>query len=405
MAVETQDLDAAVVGLGPAGLVAALALAAAGLRVGLIGPPPDAPSLARDTRTTALFGGSIALLRHLGVWAALEPDAAPLNGLRLVDATGGLLRAPETLFQAAETGRVAFGWNVENARLISALHDRARAVGDIRHEARPLARLVAEGLRATLTLDDGARLTARLVVGADGRQSLCREAANVETRRWSYPQGAIATRFRHSRPHAGVSSELHYRHGPVTTVPLPGNASSLVWVDRSETIDTLQRLTDTDFTAALEEKLQGLLGGITGLGARAAFPLTGLTAKPAAHQRIVLIGEAAHVLPPIGAQGLNLGFRDAAWIAELAGAAQAAGRDIGDDAVLQDYRAARSTDVATRTLAVEWLNRSLTADLLPADLMRGAGIATLTAWPWLRRRVMQEGMVPSGPQPRLLREA
>lgn len=395
--------EAAVVGLGPAGLAAGLALASAGITTALIGPPPTSASLSRETRTTALFGGSIDLLRHLGVWDSLAPKAEALIGLRLIDDTGGLLRAPETLFKAHEIGQNAFGFNIANADLIAALHARATEVPEIRTVPHAVAEIQPAIDHVALTLASGDVYRPLLVTAADGRNSRCREASGARTDAWSYPQTAVATRFHHTRPHDGISTEFHRRAGPLTTVPMPGLESSLVWVETPTETERLGAMDDEHFARELEHRLGGLLGTITRLGPRAAFPLAGLTAKPLANRRIALIGEAGHMLPPIGAQGLNLGFRDAAWIAELAGAAKAAGRDVGDPRVMAAYNDARASDVAIRTMAVDMLNRSLLAGFMPFDLMRGAGLAALGAMPWLRRMIMQSGIGPGGPEPALLK--
>ncbi|MFM9942830.1 MAG: FAD-dependent monooxygenase [Hyphomicrobiaceae bacterium] len=405
MAAHAADCDVAVVGLGPAGLAAALALAEAGLTVTVVGPAPTAEALAKETRTTALFGGSVELLRHLGAWPALADAAAALTGLRLIDDTGRLLRAPETLFRASEIGREAFGYNIETAKLTTALHALAAASPGIRIIAEAVIQVAPGNDVVRLAGAGGTVVSARLVVGADGRASRCRDAAGVATETWSYPQTAIATRFQHSRPHEGISTELHRRAGPLTTVPMPGSWSSLVWVETPDEARRLAAVADDAFAGALETRLGGLLGTVSQVGARACFPLSGLTAKPLAQNRIALIGEAGHVLPPIGAQGLNLGLRDAAWITECAAIAKADGRDVGGDAVLQAFRQARAGDVASRTLAVDLLNRSLLADVMPLDLLRGAGLVALGALPWLRRAVMQAGLGPGGPLPRLLRPA
>lgn len=397
--------DVAVVGLGPAGLACALALAGEGLTVALVGPVPGPDDLARETRTTALFGGSIDMLRHLGAWQRLHEGAAALTGLRLVDDTGSVLRAPETLFQAHEIGRDAFGYNVDNAALVAALLARVRQTPAITVFATLLENLTPGPDAVALTLRDGQYLRVGLVAGADGRRSACRQAAGVTTTAWTYPQTAIATRFSHARGHDGISTELHRRAGPLTTVPLPGRNSSLVWVENTDVADGLMGLDEDAFRAALAERLQGLLGDIGTLGPRAAFPLSGAQVRPMAARRIALIGEAAHVLPPIGAQGLNLGLRDAAWLAELAGAAQRDGRDIGAGDVLTAYDRARHGDVGLRVGAVDLVNRSLFADLLPADLARGAGLVALSAMPWLRRLVMRQGVEPGGRRPRLLAPA
>lgn len=186
---------------------------------------------------------------------------------------------------------------------------------------------------------------------------------------------------------------------------MPGNRSSLVWVDAPAEAEKLLQLDAETFARALEVRLNGLLGVVDQFGPRAAFPLSGLSADPVARARTILVGEAAHVLPPIGAQGLNLGFRDAAWLAEIVRQAARDGRDIGGSDVLEAYIASRRADVWTRGLAVDLLNRSLLADLVPLDLVRGAGIAALGAVPWLRQRVMREGQSPAGAQPALLRPA
>ena len=398
-------IDAAVVGTGPAGLAAALALAWSGVEVALIGPAPTSASLGRETRTTALFGGSIDFLRHIGVWDDLEDGAEALSGLRLVDDTGGLLRAPETLFQSDEIGRAAFGYNIANATLVRALFARVVARSGIPFIDGTVTSVSHEDDGVMLAIADGRTSRARLVVAADGRQSLCRSAAGISAEAWSYPQSAITTLFAHARPHGGISTELHRRAGPLTTVPMRGNVSSLVWVDTPAEATRLAGLGKQEFGRELETRLGGFLGAIGDIGPRATFPLSGLSAKPLAHNRTVLIGEAGHVLPPIGAQGLNLGFRDAAWVADIAGTAKRELRDIGGNDVLRAYDTARSGDVATRTLAIDLLNRSLFTGLLPFDVLRGAGLALVGAIGPLRRMVMREGMEPSGRVPRLLEAA
>ncbi|MDX2158864.1 MAG: FAD-dependent monooxygenase [Hyphomicrobiaceae bacterium] len=392
----------AVVGTGLAGIAAALALADSGVPCVLIGPAPTATSLGRDTRTTALFGGSIELLRHVGVWDHLAGKTQPLQALRLIDATGALVRAPEVLFQSREIGLETFGYNVENRDLLATMWERAESTPLVRRCEAPARDILPGEDRVEIVLGDGSRLAALLVVGADGEASICRAAAAIAVRRWDYPQVAIATRFSHTRPHGDISTELHRRAGPMTTVPLKGNASSLVWVETRVEASRLMELGQTSFAAELQGHLHGLLGRIGDVGARARFPLSGLEAERLGARRVALVGEAAHRLPPIGAQGLNLGLRDVAWLAGLVGGEMGAGRDPGAPGVLAAYERARRGDVVSRTLAVDALNRALIADLLPGDIMRGAGLAVLRDVPWLRRSVMREGVAPAGPQPRLL---
>ncbi len=388
-----------VVGTGPTGLAAALALAGQGLRIQLAGPPAVAPA----GRTAALFAGSVEMLAQLGLWQACSPGSAPITGIRLIDDTGGLLRAPETLFKAADSGRDAFGYNVPNTVLVQALNEAVARTARIARVLTPAVTALdtrADGV--TALLEAGERLEADLVVAADGRNSVCRNAAGIGTRTWSYDQTAVVTSFAHGRPHRGISSELHRRSGPLTTVPLPGQCSSLVWVETAAAAAALMRLDDGAFRTTLERHLQGLLGGIGDIAPRACYPLSTTIADRFAERRVALVGEAAHVFPPIGAQGLNLGLRDVATLADVVSDAVAAGRDAGGTETAAAYDASRRTDITTRTFAVDMLNRSLIVGLLPADLLRGAALHAVTAFPALRDAIVRQGLQPAGPAARLM---
>lgn len=399
----TDAVGVAVIGSGLAGLVAALALAARHVAVTLIGPRVDAAAMARDTRSTALFGPSLTLLRRVGALAGLGGRAEPLVGLRLVDDTGNLFRAPEVQFEASEIGEAAFGLNIENGPLLAALAAEVDRSPLVRWMPISVSALEPRDESVVLRLASGRVMRARLVVGADGAQSPSRAAAGIATRLWNYPQVAIAGRFAHERAHGGISTEFHRRAGPLTTVPLPGNCSSLVWVETPGEAERLMALGDQAFAKEIEMRLGGLLGGVTEVGPRASFPLAGVAAERLGDRRIALVGEAGHRLPPIGAQGLNLGLRDAAWLADLVSDAIAADRDPGAAEVLVAYDRARRSDVESRTTAVDALNRSLLADFLPVDLARGAGLAAMKAFGPVRRLFMREGMSPGGPLPSLMR--
>jgi len=391
------ECEVAVVGGGPAGLTAAIALASAGIETALIaGVPPS------DNRTTALLSGSVAALDALEVWALCGTHAAPLTAIRIIDATSRLLRAPEVMFQAAEIGLDAFGHNIENRHLIAALERRAAGLLHLRRIEATAAAIEPDDDGVTIRLDSGALLTARLAVGADGRKSLCRAAAVIEMTQHAYPQAALTLNLGHTRPHNGISTEFHTETGPFTLVPLPGLRSSLVCVLEPDAAGDLGALDALALSAEIERRARSILGKVSVEDARGVFALAVETAQNFGRDRIALVGEAAHVIPPIGAQGLNLGLRDAATIAELVVEARQDGEDVGAPELLSRYDRMRRADVTNRTVAVDMLNRSLLSDFLPVQGARGFGLYLLDRIAPLRRAVMREGVEPAA-QPRLMR--
>ena len=392
------DVEAAVVGGGPAGLTAAVALAASGVESALIAAQPRP-----DNRTTALLAGSVAALQALGVWQLCRHEAAALTSIRLIDDTSRLLRAPEVLFGAAEIGLDAFGYNIENRHLTAALGTRAGALGKLGRIDATATAIESDTDRATIHVDNGRHVRCRLVVGADGRNSLARKAAGIATERRTYPQSALTLNAGHARPHGGISTEFHTESGPFTLVPLPGMRSSLVCVVGPRSADRLGALEPAALGAEIERRSHWILGAMSVEPGHGVFPLGIETARSFGANRVALIGEAAHVIPPIGAQGLNLGLRDAATIAELAAAAHRAGDDIGSPTLLGRYDRMRRADTITRTLAVDLLNRSLLADFLPVQGARGFGLYLLGRIGPLRRAVMREGVTPALSAPRLMR--
>lgn len=402
MAAAENRFDVVVAGGGPAGLSAALAIATAGLSVAVVDPLADP---ARDRRTSALMTASVRMLRRLGVWRDCAAESAPLERLRMIDDTGRLLRAPTVEFAATEIGETAFGWNIHNRILVAALRRRIGETPSARLIVATVAGIEPDADGAVVRLADGRRLDTSLVVAADGRRSLCREAAGISVDEWSYDQAALVTDLEHDRPHCGVSTEFHGRNGPFTLVPLPGDRSSLVWVDRPRTVESLADLPPEVLAGEIERRSHRLLGRVRVTSPCGTYRLSGLNARRYAAGRVALVGEAAHVIPPIGAQGLNLGLRDAAMIAEIATDAYEAGRDVGGHEVCAAYDAARRVDIVTRAGAVDLLNRTLLSDLVPLQAARAAGLGVLSGIGPIRRMMLREGIAPAYALPRIMRPA
>ena len=388
--------EVAIVGGGPTGLFCAIALKAAGVDTLLVAPEAE-----DDHRTTALLAGSVTALATLGVWETCKAQAAPLATLRIVDATRRLWRAPEVTFRAAEIGLDAFGHNIENRHLVAALSQRAAALAVPRiAEAAVAVTCDADGVTIRLP-DRSARV--QLAVGADGQRSLCRAAAGIATSRRAYPQTALTLNLAHARPHQDTATEFHAESGPFTLVPLPGRRSSLVCVLDQAHAAEFGAMNDQTLAREIERRAHSLLGRISVEPGRGSFPLAVETADAFARARIALVGEAAHVVPPIGAQGLNLGLRDVATLAEVVAEARRQHADPGSTAVLARYEAARRADVLSRRIAVDLLNRSLLTDFFPMQGARGLSLFLIDRIGPLRRALMREGVTPAASQPRLMR--
>jgi 2-octaprenyl-6-methoxyphenol hydroxylase len=378
--------DVAVVGAGPAGLVAAILARRHGASVVLVAPkmPP------RDERTVAMLGQSVEILEEAGVWPALAEKSAPLRTMRIVDGTRRLIRAPLVEFHAHEIGRDAFGYNIPNAQLVAALDEAVDSAGITRVTGFAEA-IEPEDDFVTIVTTDAAPIRARLVGAADGRRSRARDAAGLPVRSWSYPQAALVANTSHSLPHDDVSTEFHTETGPFTIVPMPGRNSAIVCVESPAEAERLSKLHDRALAAEFERRSHSIVGEISLRGPRQVFPLSGQTARHFAARRIALIGEAAHVFPPIGAQGLNLGLRDAAAFGAVVRDHAA---DPGSAAALAAYDAARSGDILSRTTAVDALNRTLLTDFLPIQAMRGIGLYAIDRVPFLKRAIMRQGLAP-----------
>ncbi|KPF43777.1 UbiH/UbiF family hydroxylase [Rhizobium sp. AAP43] len=382
-----ESFDIAVIGSGPAGQIAAIAMARGGRRVALIGPEADLS----DRRTTALMDQSLAMMARLGLWEVIKPHAAALSTMQILDGTNRLLRAPTVAFRSAEIGLDAFGYNIPNTALLSALASAVSAEPLIERFAVAADTISMTQDQVEISLADGRPISAAFAIAADGKRSVTREAAGVGVKTWSYPQTALVLNFSHTLPHQNISTEFHTESGPFTQVPLPGLRSSLVWVVTPAEAERLLTLDAAGLSLAVENRMQSMLGKVTVENGAQAWPLSGMTAHRYGKGRVAFVGEAGHAFPPIGAQGLNLSLRDIAALEEIVldRTSRAIPADAGDR-----FDQKRRIDITSRTVSVDLLNRSLLSSLLPVQMLRAAGLQALSSVSPLRHLVMQEGVAP-----------
>ena len=380
-----KDADVIVVGGGLAGLAAAVALARAGIEV--IHLAPQAPP---DRRTSALMMPSVDVLRDAGLVDDPAAIGHPLTAIRIIDATPRLIRAPETLFDAAEAGLPAFGWNFGNAALLSHFNQVAPAQR-LATRNQAVTDYWRDGDLGVVTLAGGETLRAPLVVGADGKKSLIRNKAGIASREHHFDQSALVCDLDLGRPIGGTSVEFHYPNGPFTLVPAGGNRANLVWIDRKEILEEAKAAGPQALLAALHQRSQRLFGTIALASPSFVFPLSTLTVYTAGRDGTMLVGESAHAFPPIGAQGLNLGLRD---VADMLAAVAAADRSASGWglAASRDYARRRAGDLARTGGMVDTLFRSLLSEMLPSQTLRAGGLWALKLMPGLRRQAFSLGM-------------
>lgn len=404
----------AIIGTGPVGLITALACAK-GLPLGkenttppqicLFGPKPGKGQLEQDTRTTAFMQPSLNLLANLGILEKCHLNAAPLKHLCMIDDCGSLLRAPDCHFSAQELGLENFALNIPNKdlnrALIEAILSPQPDTAPIKWvETSQVTSIKNTELEVIIETADGNSYNAAFLIGADGRNSISRAAADINATSWHYEQTALACSFTHRAPHNATSIELHRPTGPLTLIPLQANPeqeefhASLVWSLTPGEAANMLDLEDQPFCQALFEASHGLYGEILSVGKRAAFPITGMKLDKLAANRIALVGEAAHVVPPIGAQGMNMGLADVAHLVDaLANQINNNPAPLSETTALeQAYNNARLIDVQQRTTAIDILNKSLLLSFLPLQAGRTLGLTLLNRFKPLRRFVMQSGL-------------
>lgn len=398
LGMERIDTDILVSGGGIAGLVAAAVFARAGLSVLVADPKPvvaEADEDGSDLRSTAFLRPSTELLADAGLWDALAPHATPLDALRVIDTTGWPpeVRA-ERVFHSTDLGDAPFGWNLPNwliRREIVAALEAARAV-DLRL-GQSVTRLLTRNREALAWLSDGTRVSARLIVAADGRNSFVRETAGIGVHTTRYGQKAIACAVTHSAPHGAVSTEIYNQGGAFTLVPLPEHegqpASAVVWMNPGAEAQRLFMAPKAEFNAVATERSAGILGPLSLASPRRIWPIVTQRAERLTAERIALVAEAAHVMPPIGAQGLNTSLTD---IRALRDAALAHVADPGAPEALAAYARARSRDIHLRAQAIDLFNRVCRSGEAPVQALRLAGLKLVHDIAPVRRTVMRAGL-------------
>jgi len=391
-------VDILISGGGVAGLTAAAAFGSGGFQVICCDPTPpvtERDADGADLRTTAFLKPAQDFLNRAGVWPLLAPEATPLAVMRIVDAGGPdpVARVSRD-FEASDVTDGPFGYNLPNWLIRRVLLERISALPNVRF--RPgvsTARLTARTREAVATLSDGARVTARMVVAADGRDSLIRKTLGIGARRMDFGQRALTFAVTHDTPHDNVSTEIHRTGGPFTLVPLPDHGgrpcSAVVWMETEENAQKLLSLADTDFEAAATARSAGLYGALKLATRRTSWPIISQLADRFDGTRTALVAEAAHVVPPIGAQGLNMSLADLTSLLDLATATPDA---LGEADMLSRYAKSRYADVRTRVLGVSVLNRTSMAKQGPIRDARAAGLRLLHDIGPIRTSLMKLGM-------------
>jgi 2-octaprenyl-6-methoxyphenol hydroxylase len=393
--------DIVISGGGPAGLTLGLLLGQAGLQVVIIDPETPVVSDQPTGRTAALLNSSLNVLRGAGIWPALQDKSTPLKIMRLVDDNGPGISVS---FNARDAGHDAFGYNIPNGILKSALIESVQKQKNITLLAPArLSDYKLDSSGVIATTEDDTIIHARLIAGADGRNSRVRSVAGIDVRKHDYGQTAITCLINHTLPHNFTSTEHHRPGGPFTLVPMPGNVSSIVWVEKTEDAAHFLAMKKQDFVQAIQDRTRGIVGTIELASPPASWPLMLQQAARLTAPRAALVAEAAHVLSPIGAQGLNLSLRDVASLAETIIDAARLGEDIGKQTILENYEKRRSFDINTRVTGIDKFNRIVANDLFFLRDIRRLGLKGLETIPALKDLVMKQGLSPSADEGRLLR--
>jgi len=402
----TDDFDVVIGGGGMVGLTLALALAQGGLTVAVADPMPQSALLDAtfDGRVSALAFASVRMYQALGVWPDLDAHAQPINDILVTDAKLDRPASPLSLhFDSREIGE-PLGRIAENRHIRAALYKGANATPAITLiSPAAMTALTREGGAIVAQLSNGRTIRARLAVAADGRESAMRAAQGIGIVGWSYPQTGIVATVEHTRAHNGVAYEHFLPSGPFAILPMTGNRSSLVWTERDTLAPQLLKASDADFEAELARRFGAHLGATKVSGPRWSYPLKFHLARGFVTERFALAGDSAHGIHPIAGQGLNLGLKDAAALAETVLDAARLGLDIGAVDVLKRYERWRRFDSFMLAAATDGLNRLFSNDIAPLRMARDLGLGIVDRIGPMRRLFMRHAGGAVGKLPRLLK--
>jgi 2-octaprenyl-6-methoxyphenol hydroxylase len=394
--------DITIIGGGLAGMTAAIALADQGFAVALIdrAPQADLTAAGYDGRASALAYASCQLFEALGIWPHMSPYAQPILEIRVSDGPSLL----HLHFDHETLGDGPLGHMVENRHTRIALFARLAEVAGITllapEEVTGIERTAGA---AIVTLASGRTVTSKLLVGADGRASQVRRHAALPVSTIDYRQHGIVASIEHEYSHCGIAHERFLPSGPFAILPLTGNRSSLVWTEKSHLTETIMGLPERAFESEVRRRTGDFLGDIRVVGGRWAYPLSLQYASEYVADRLVLVGDAAHGIHPIWGQGLNLGLKDVAVLAEVLADAARVGLDIGSPAVLENYSRWRTTDNASVYAITDLFNRLFSNDILPLKLARDVGMAAVDRVTPLKNFFMSHARGTVGELPKLLR--
>ena len=390
--------DILIAGGGIAGMSAAARLAADGHSVIIVDPAPADIGEGTDLRTTAFLEPGIATLKKAGVWDAIKPTGAELRVMRIVDA-GGETRTPrETAdFDGAETTQGFFGWNVSNKAARVALMAKLATLDNVDFRfTTTVTGFTGTAREGVIELSDGETVEAKLVIAADGRNSSLRDMAGIKHKRWAYDQSAIVFVVTHDQPHDNISTEIHRTGGPLTLVPMPDlngkPCSSVVWMVPAKRADDLNALSDEALSAEITHDTMNLFGPLDVASPRAVWPMISQVPSRLISARLALIAEAAHVVPPIGAQGLNMSLHDIETLAELIAKAKFNNDDIGATSLLKSYERRQLPKTLARVGGIDLLNRASMFEPKTLRDLRYAGLSAINRIGPLRKLAIKVGV-------------